>query len=52
MMIVASSANAGGLGFRSALSQAQTIPVTAGGLIEDAEMKISFSEDFSEADLE
>ena len=49
--LLASSASARDFKFRAALSPAQTIPLGNPGLIEDAEVKISFSEDFSEAKL-
>ena len=49
MMMFASSANAGGWSFKSSLSRAQTTDNVTTGLIKDAEVKITFSEDFSEA---
>ncbi len=51
-MTLASSANAGNLSFKATLSRAQTVPLESGGLIGDAEVKISFNEAFSAAEFE
>ena len=52
MLTVVGSANAGDWRFKSTLSRAQTSPEVTGGLIQDAKVKVSFNDAFSEAKFE